>query len=68
MSAGFHDGDALLLYSQIILAKLWGPFFSMIKTFKKIKKEETSSEETLKSQLMKKFRLSLLGSVSFQMK
>ena len=41
--------------------------FAMIKMCKKIKKEETSSEKSSKSQLMKKFRLSLLGRVLFQM-
>ena len=46
-----------------IFREIMASTFAMIKMFKKIKKEETKTEKTLKSQLMKKFRLSLLGSV-----
>ena len=44
-----------------------GSIFGLIKIFKKIKKEETSSDKSLLSQLMKKFRLSLLGTVLLEM-
>ena len=44
-----------------------GFIFELIKMIKKIKKGETSSGKTLMSQLMKKFRLSLLGNVLSEM-
>ena len=44
-----------------------GSIFWLIKMFKEIKKEKTSSDKTLLSQLMKKFRISLLGTVLSEM-
>ena len=61
----WHGCAAFL--QPVIFGKLMGSIFELIKMFKKIKKEETSSDETLLSQLMKKFRLSLLGTVLSEM-
>ena len=52
----------------VIFGNLMAHKFELIKMFKKIKKEETSSDKSLLSQLMQKFRLSLLGTVLSQLK